>query len=240
MDSGCVARAVSERGETVLTRRSSDGALELRVNGVFVMDTVHTSTERLLATTTLEAYYASVGNHATTAPIRVLIGGLGLGFTLQEVLADHRVTRIRVAEIEPAIVDWHRRGLVPGTTVAGDERVELVAGEITELVTNQAPSSVEAILLDVDNGPGYLVYAANAAVYGGDFLAACHETLSPCGVTAIWSADPAPELEAAMREVFGTVEELSIPVTLGRHPTTYHLYVGRRGQETTRVSSRKR
>ncbi|WP_246195508.1 hypothetical protein [Halopolyspora algeriensis] len=223
-----MARAATERGETVLIRRGDDGALELRVNGVFVMDTVHTATERLLATTTLEAYYASAGVRAATAPIRVLIGGLGLGFTLQEVLADRRVSRVRVAEIESAIVDWHRRGLIPDTVAIEDERVELVTGEITELIADQAPSSVEAILLDVDNGPGYLVYTANAAVYSSDFLAVCHETLSPYGVTAIWSADPAPELEAAMRDVFEAVEELTIPVMLGRHSTTYHLYVGRR------------
>ncbi|MDR7303040.1 spermidine synthase [Haloactinomyces albus] len=230
MDSGRVARAVSERGEIVLTRRSGDGALELRVNGVFVMDTVHTSTERLLATTTLDAYYAAAHVRSGTAPVRTLIGGLGLGFTLREVLADRRVTRVLVAEIEPALVDWHRRGFVPDTAAAiGDERVELVTGEITDIIAEQVSSSWEAILLDVDNGPGYLVYEANAAVYRRDFLTACHRTLAPHGITAIWSADPAPELDTVMREVFAAVEELTIPVTLGGHPTTYHLYVGRRG-----------
>lgn len=231
MDSGWVARAVSERGEVVLSRRSRDGALELRVNGVFVMDTVHTSTERLLATTTLDSYYAAAGARPETAPMRTLIGGLGLGFTLREVLADRRVTRVLVAEIEPAIVDWHRRELIPDTAASTrDERVDLVAGEITGIIAEQASASWEAILLDIDNGPGYLVYAANAAVYRRAFLTACREALSPYGITAIWSSHPSPELDATMREIFTMVEELTIPVTLGRHPTTYHLYVGRRGE----------
>lgn len=233
-----VAHAVSERGEVFLIRRESDGALELRVNGVFVMDTVHTSTERLLATRTLDSLHAAVGTAPSApapsapAPVRVLIGGLGLGFTLREILADLRVTRVRVAEIEPAIVEWSRRGLVPDTAAAvEDDRVEIVVADVADTVAEQAPSSLEAILLDVDNGPGFLVYDANAAVYRNDFLSLCRRALSPYGVTAVWSANPSPDLDAAMREVFAVVEELTIPVTLGGHPTTYHLYVGRRGTE---------
>ena len=87
VDSVEIARAETERGEVVLRRRTSDAAadvVELRVNGVFVMDTLETTSEIELAAQALDL---------VDAPAAVLIGGLGLGFTLQRVLADPRVER---------------------------------------------------------------------------------------------------------------------------------------------------
>src|SRR5699024_3121660 len=90
-----VASAVSPRGEVTLHRR--EDALDLRVNGVFVMDTAETGTERALARAAL------AGSQRVD---RVLLGGLGLGFTAAEVLADPRVELVDVVEIEPAVIDW--------------------------------------------------------------------------------------------------------------------------------------
>ncbi|HLK95572.1 MAG TPA: hypothetical protein VK365_07535, partial [Nocardioidaceae bacterium] len=86
-----VARATSERGGVVLRRRD-DGTLELRVNGVFVMDDDGAASEQALAT---------VGMAAVVSPRRVLVGGLGLGFTLRAVLEDPRVEQVTVVELEP-------------------------------------------------------------------------------------------------------------------------------------------
>src|SRR4051812_499200 len=97
-----VARAESERGEIVLRRRVEEhaaDALELRVNGVFVMDTRETTSEMELAAAALDL---------VDEPKRVVVGGLGLGFTTQRVLADHRVEDVRVVEIEGALVGWMR------------------------------------------------------------------------------------------------------------------------------------
>ena len=104
-----MARALSPRGEVVLRERrdpddGSPGVLELRVNGVFVMDTRETSSERGLATAAL----AEVED-----PRAVLVGGLGLGYTAHEVLADRRVERLVVVEIEEDLVRWMRDGTVP-------------------------------------------------------------------------------------------------------------------------------
>src|SRR3954451_8174537 len=103
-----VARAETERGELVLReRRPADGgptSLELRANGVFVMDTVEVSTEGAMATAALPL---------VDEPSAVLIGGLGLGYTMHEVLADSRVEKCAVVEIEPALAEWMRAGLVP-------------------------------------------------------------------------------------------------------------------------------
>ncbi|SFT06541.1 spermidine synthase [Saccharopolyspora flava] len=217
-----LARAVGERGELVLMRR--DDALELRVNGVFVMDTAHTETERLLAATTLGGLDRGDG-------LRVLIGGLGLGFTLREVLADARVTEAHVVEIEPDLLDWHRAGLVPGTAAAlADERVRVTVGDVAEVLDAEPDGRCDVLLLDVDNGPDFLVYQENSALYDSPFLRRCRDKLAEGGTLAVWSADTSPDLLAAMREVFGDAEELAIPVTLGQRETTYHLFVAHQVQ----------
>ncbi|MBE9373410.1 hypothetical protein IQ251_03010 [Saccharopolyspora sp. HNM0983] len=212
-----IARALSERGELVLLRR--DDALELRVNGVFVMDTAHTATERALATATLR--------QVSGDGLRVLVGGLGLGFTLHEVLADPRVGEAVVAEIEPALVDWHRQGLLPdGAAALGDARVRLRVGDVADVLQVGAPFDV--VLLDVDNGPGYLVYEDNAEIYRSGFLTRCRDRLAAGGVLAVWSASPAPQLREALRAVFGDCTELDIPVVLGSTETSYLLYLAER------------
>lgn len=212
-----IAAQTSDRGELVLLGR--DDVLELRVNGVFVMDTAHTETERALATATLRQVPGD--------GLRVLVGGLGLGYTLREVLADPRVREAVVAEIEPALVDWHRRGLVPDNEVAlADERVRMRVGDVAEVVEDGAGGAgFDVILLDVDNGPGYLVYADNAGIYRAEFLARCRDRLAAGGVVAVWSASPAPQLRESLRAVFGSCTELDIPVVLGSTETSYLLYL---------------
>ena len=139
-----VARAVGERGELVLRRRG-DGALELRVNGVFVMDDRETSSEELLASVALDA---------VLRPSRVLVGGLGLGYTVRALLADERVREVVVAEIEPDVVRWMRDGVVP--SVLDDPRVRVEVGDVRDVVMGQPAGSLDGILLDVDNGPDSL------------------------------------------------------------------------------------
>lgn len=177
-----VARSTSSRGEIALRRRS-DEALELRVNGLFVMDTVETTAERLFARTVL----GKVGG-----AVRVLVGGIGLGFTLTEVLAAHpAVGPVLVAEIEPALLGWHRAGLVPQTASwLADRRVCVAAADVADVVTG-APAA------------------------------------SPGGVLAFWSADASTELAAQLTDTFDSVEEVTVPVTLGRRETTYSLLLGR-------------
>ena len=118
-----VARARSERGEVVLRERREPGrpaVVELRVNGVYVMDSAQTSTERALATTALAA---------VPAPGDVLVGGLGLGFTARAVLADPRVRSCTVVEIEPALVAWLRAGVVPdGPALLAEPRFQVEVG----------------------------------------------------------------------------------------------------------------
>ena len=216
-----VARAESGRGEVVLRRRSSEraaDALELRVNGVFVMDTQETSSEIGLAELALEL---------VEDPRDVVVGGLGLGFTTQRVLADPRVRSVRVVEIEDALVGWMRDGTVPhGPALLADQRVTVVVADIAMAIA-EATSTYDLVLLDVDNGPGYLVHAANASVYEHDLLAGARRMLNPGGALVVWSADRAPELAAVMEAVFGSCSEHAYEVALQGRAEEYFLYLSR-------------
>jgi spermidine synthase len=218
-----VARAESERGELVLReRRPVDGgpvALELRANGVFVMDTVEVSTERAMA----RAALALVED-----PRAVVVGGLGLGYTMHEVLSDLRVERCAVVEIEPALVEWMRAGLVPGgPALMADGRLAVVEADVRVALAEAREESYDLVLLDVDNGPGHLVHAANAALYEPPALLDASRVLRPGGALVVWSADEAPELEESLRAVFASVEAQPHAVQLQERDEHYWLYVAR-------------
>jgi spermidine synthase len=218
-----VARAESERGELVLREREPGDAgprvLELRANGVFVMDTVEVGTERALAT-------AALG--LVAEPRAVLVGGLGLGFTMHEVLADPRVETCAVVEIEQALVEWMRDGTVPhGPALLADQRATVVVADIAAAVAEARPASYDLVLLDVDNGPGYLVHDANAALYAPPFLTEVARILRPGGAVGIWSADRAPALGEAVASVYAGSETIPLDVVLQGRDEQYWLYVGR-------------
>lgn len=219
-DESVLAHSVSELGELVLRRRTTDDGepvLELRANGVFVMDTAETSTERDLATRALR--------HVAD-PQDVLIGGLGLGFTLAQVLADDRVRRIRVAELEPALVGWMREGTIPhGPSLLADRRVEVVVDDVKAVIEAAPAGSFDLVLLDVDNGPDYLVHDANASLYASPFLASTKRSLKPGGVCVVWSATRSQDLLNALTEVFGAAEAVPGPVRLGQRDESYWLHL---------------
>ncbi|MGH3314676.1 MAG: hypothetical protein ACRDO0_00895, partial [Nocardioidaceae bacterium] len=199
-----VARARTERGEVVVRRRAGD-VLELRVNGVFVMDTAETGTERLLARASLEQ---------VARPRRVLVGGLGLGFTVRELIADERVEQVVVAEIERAVVDWMRAGVLPGGAVLTDPRVQVQVDDVRAVIAGAPSQGYDVVLLDVDNGPDFLVYDANADVYGEPFLAECRRVLDDNGALTVWSSTRSDVLADALRTVFGTLEVTPLDVDL--------------------------
>jgi spermidine synthase len=222
-----IARAESDRGELVLReRRPVDGptSLELRANGVFVMDTLEFSTEKALATAALAV---------VDEPRAVVVGGLGLGFTMHEVLADSRVEKCAVVEVEEALVGWMRDGTVPhGPALLADERVSVVLADIGVALAEAKPATYDLILLDVDNGPGYLVHESNAAIYERPFLQGARSALRPGGALVVWSADAAPELEENLRATFDDVEARPHDVLLQGRDEQYWLYVARASVES--------
>ena len=215
-----VARAETERGELVLRSRRTESApevLELRANGVFVMDTAETASERALASAALDL---------VDSPATVLVGGLGLGFTMREVLDDPRVERCTVVEIEQSLVDWMRDGTIPhGPAMLADERLNVVVNDVALALAEAGEVTYDLVLLDVDNGPGYLVHDANALLYRVPFLRDVRRATRQALV--IWSAATSAELEEALAEVFDEVRALPYDVRLGERSETYWLYVAR-------------
>jgi spermidine synthase len=139
---------------------------------------------------------------------RLLIGGLGMGFTLRaalEALPDDAA--ITVAELVPAVVDWARgpmADLFDGCL--DDPRVTLVVGDVSAVIAAKS-DAYDAILLDVDNGPGGLDRDANDELYNASGLAAARAALTPRGVLAVWSAAPNDSFVRRLRTAGYTVEE---------------------------------
>ncbi|AWB93091.1 hypothetical protein [Aeromicrobium chenweiae] len=198
-------------------RRRDDGATELRVNGVFVMDDRETSSERELARQVVDLGAAEI-----------LVGGLGLGYTLRELLAADTVGRVVVAELQPEIAGWMRDGTLPGADLLADARTELVLDDVRTVVADQPPASLDAIVLDVDNGPDFLVHEANSGVYESTFVRTCAERLRPDGHLCVWSMDDSPALLDALAAAFEDVATRSIPVRLQDRDERYWILTGSR------------
>jgi spermidine synthase len=203
-------RVAGDRGEVVLRRRGQH--FEIISNGTFLMDTTAGASERLLVTSALEAL--------PTART-MLIGGLGVGFTLDEAVRAPGLTSITVVEIEAAVIGWHRTHLRPLTATALDDprvRVEH-ADLITWLKTSN--ETYDVICLDIDNGPEWTVVDENAALYRDHGLALLDRRLRPEGVLAVWSAAASPTFEASLGSVFAEVTVCPVPTTKGGPDVVY-------------------
>ncbi len=223
-----LAEATSPRGQLLL-RRTERGALELRVNGVFVMDDHEVSSELALADLALSA---------APDPTRVLIGGLGLGSTLRRVLTDDRVRHVTVVELEPALVEWLRTGMVPGgPQLLTDPRVTVQVADVRAQLHQTPPGSVDVVLLDVDNGPGFLVHPSNGALYQAASIRRCAQALSADGVLAVWSMSRSPALHAELDAAFASVTAHECPVRLQGRAEAYWVLVARRPRLTSVLMS---
>jgi spermidine synthase len=214
-------RAVTPDG-TPLTLHEHDGTLSIRVGGVELMSArQHHSEERMA-----ELACADLGDRKRAA---VLIGGLGLGFTLRETLrhlaADATVV---VAELVPAVIAWNRNpayGLA--ADVIDDPRVEIIPRDVVDVLA-ESRGRFDGIMLDVDNGASGLTAAANDGLYGMNGLGAARAALKPGGRLAVWSAGPDHRFVARLEEAGFAVEV----VKARTHPTGGSwntIFVGTRG-----------
>ena len=174
--------ALPQGGELRLMRRGHEFSIKLGVAELM--------TSRLFASEAALATLAAEKLRERPKP-RVLIGGLGMGFTLRAALCEFGAgARIVVAELVPAVVRWARGPMAE--LFAGcldDQRVELVEADVAELI-RAAKSPYDAILLDVDNGPEGMTQSANDYLYSPRGLAAARAALRPGGVLAVWSQGP--------------------------------------------------
>ncbi|WP_194373260.1 hypothetical protein, partial [Streptomyces alkaliphilus] len=154
----------------------------------------------------------------------LLIGGLGVGFSLDEAAADPVWGSITVVERESAVLEWHRDGPLGRFTerARADRRTRLVHADLMDHLRSPG-APYDAICLDIDNGPEWTVSPDNARLYSPRGLMECHDRLTPGGVLAVWSAQPSADFEAALRAAgFDAVRTVEVPVVRGV-PDVVHL-----------------
>ncbi|MGW4201204.1 spermidine synthase [Streptomyces sp. NPDC004726] len=242
------ARTIDRRhgpyGEVVLRERGDHH--EIIANGCFLMDTSDGRSERLL----IDAAYAALTTSAaartsenrpsgsptedpTESPMEtllhppaLLIGGLGVGFSLAHAAAGPHWGRIAVVEREEAIVDWHMTG--PLARISRDALADPRSVIVREdLLTHLRDTDdlYDALCLDIDNGPDWTVTDDNEALYTPAGLALCRRRLRPGGVLAVWSAQPSSAFEEALRNAgFSGVRTEEVRVARGV-PDVVHLAV---------------
>lgn len=179
------AKVPGSGGEIRLFRRDTE--YSIRLTGFELMNSRVHGSEDELARLVMERL------SGRPAP-RVLIGGLGIGFTVAAALSGLTPDgAIEVVELVPAIVDWHREYLAP---VAGrpldDPRVTITTANVAYVI-GRAAGTLDAIILDVDNGPEGLTRKSNNRLYSREGLHTARRALKPGGVLAVWSATPGEE-----------------------------------------------
>ena len=201
--------------------------LEVVSNGVFLMDTRDGRSERLLVRAALDAH---------PGPRRLLIGGLGVGFSLVEAVAEPALTAIDVVEIEPDLVGWHATHLSHLTGAAlADPRVRVVVADLRDHLAAAAAGEggrYDVLCLDVDNGPGWTVFEGNAELYAPAGLETALQALDPGGVLAVWSSHASRPFETLLRERLSDVRVETVDVPLDRGEPDV-VYLGRKPADAT-------
>ncbi|MDM7831294.1 polyamine aminopropyltransferase [Cellulomonas edaphi] len=181
---------------------------EVKLDDDFLMSSLFVEAEVALADIGLDRLAGRQG-------VRVVVGGLGLGYTAAAVLAHHEVGSLVVVDALQPVIDWHRRGLVPlGAGIVGDPRSRLVHGDFFALAAagrgfdrDGSPGPVDAVLVDIDHSPSHLLAPQNAPFYTAEGLAALRSQIADGGVFALWSNDPPDdEFVAVLAGVFSDVD----------------------------------
>ena len=184
------ARAVLADGD-VLTLRRDGGDFEIRFNLHELMSSRNAVSETALA----KIACARVDRRSA----RVLIGGLGMGYTLRAVLDEvGREAAVIVAELVPEVVEWNRGPLSDlAARPLDDPRATVRVGDVAD-VMRTSPAAFDAILMDVDNGPDAVMVAANRFLYSAGGVRLILRALRPGGVLAVWAADRSAGFERVL------------------------------------------
>jgi spermidine synthase len=219
---------VPDGGDLVLARRGDEWAI--RVGGRVLMSSRSHGSERALAELALAA---------VEKPRTVMLGGLGLGYSLRALLdllpAESRVVLV---ELSGAVVEWNRG---PVAHLAGrpldDPRVRLQVDDVAARIA-EARGAYDAILLDVDNGASPIVKVANARLYGEAGVRACSAALAPGGVLAVWSAGPDDAYLARLRRHGLLASARTVPAH-GKGSARHVVFLARRAPRSGPARARR-
>lgn len=200
-----IGTLILRRGE--LPDQPGEYVTEITLDHEFLMSSHITFSERALSRIALEMH--------SGANLRVLVGGLGLGYTAWEALKSPRVASADVVEYVPAVIQWMQQGLVPlSDELSSDPRFKPVRGNIYERLLDEPPQDdrgFDLLLIDVDHAPSeHLGTSTNDLFYTADGLRMTQRHLAPGGLLGVWSYAESSPFTEALAEVFAEVR--AVPV----------------------------
>jgi spermidine synthase len=220
-------------GDLTLRRRTetlldNQGVFEVKLGDEYLMSSLFTESERQLATR---------GLSPLEGELDVVIGGLGLGYTVAEALKNKMVSGLLVLDLFQVVIDWHQDGLVPmANVIRNDGRCELRQGDFFELARTGldafAPDrKFDAVLLDIDHSPEHYLNEEHRSFYTSEGLASVRSQLKPDGCFALWSNDPVSEdFTEHLTGVFGsaTAHNVEFPNPYTNSVSVNSVYVARK------------
>jgi spermidine synthase len=215
------ARVPGTEVELRLMRRGAEFSMMLGSSEL--MNSRLSGSEQALATLACKRLEAVKAPH-------LLIGGLGMGFTLRAALAVlGSEARIMVAELVPAVIAWARGPMADlfGDSL-GDPRASILSADVVDVIRSHA-SAFDATLLDVDNGPEGLIRKANDALYNPGGLQAIRRALRPGGVLAVWSSAPNALFSKRLRDSGFDVDEVAVRATARRRGARHVIWFATKG-----------
>lgn len=178
---------------TVFSLHKHDGKFYLKNDGRELMSTRMTFSEQMLA----ELGCATVNGPSCPAHPRVVIGGLGMGYTLRRTLElIGSPATVEVAELMPEIIEWNREFLAEEHgPILTDARTRIFEGDLFDCLAKYGKHSIDVLLVDIDDGPDMLITEGNSRLYSPSFFSKVREVLKPTGCAAYWMAHPTPAFE---------------------------------------------
>ena len=217
-----VERLQGLSGEIQLQRRGSE--FEIIYNGVFLMATYNGASEKKAVRDALFCL-----SRKTSDSLKVFMGGLGVGYSLQEALTFKQVEQIKVVELEPVVIRWNRKYFRQFNSKAlDDKRCEIVEGDFCDVLIEEATvalqdekSKYHFIMIDTDNGSSWLSVPSNAAIYseeGLDYISTC---LHPGGIACFWSSRREEAFEKELEKIFNSIKFHSVMEKTGQEGCYY-------------------
>lgn len=219
-----VERTTGKCGELVL--RQDGTHYEIIANGMFLMDTRHTASEVALVSMTLEACQPPAK--------RLLLAGLGVGASLSAARGHAQLLDIDVVELERPIIDWHQR-VFSALYDSGGRDYRVIEADVWDHLHSAPSGYYDAIAIDTDNGPDWLLRDVNSRLYSQNGLHRLRDRLTVGGALGVWATRRVPEFEAALTSVFGGDVEHSSVARPGTPPDV--IYVVRNQAACTSTST---
>jgi len=194
-----------------LLSRPGTTVTEVTLNHQFLMSSYLTESERALARIGLQRL--EPGSKRQPGPLKVLVGGLGLGYTAAEALRSDRVADLEVVELLPEVAGWLREGLIPlASQLNADGRLAVTEGDIYGRLAQPPSTRVDLILIDVDHSPQDVLGQHSSGFYTEAGLQTASQHLTPGGTLGIWSYAEDSPLLAKMKRVFHDVQTEQVSV----------------------------